>query len=151
MPFGSDGEERGVRGEEEIVQRHQGRIGQYDSHGEREREMKMTGLERKLYGGGRPWKRRLGWGPGNILGEKSGLDMATVASQLAWDKLKASLVAQMVKNLSAMWETWVQFLGLEDPLEKGMATHSSILAWRIPMDKENGRLQSMGSQRVGHD
>lgn len=62
MPFGSDGEERRVRGEEEIVPRHQGRIVQYDSHGERDREMKMTGLERKLYGEGRPWKRRRGWG-----------------------------------------------------------------------------------------
>ena len=47
----------------------------------------------------------------------------------------ASLVAQMVKNLPAMWETWVQSLGWEDPLEEGMATHSSILAWRIPMDR----------------
>ena len=56
----------------------------------------------------------------------------------------------MVKNLSAMWETWVRFLALEDPLE-GMVTHSSILARRIPMDKEFGRLQSMGSQRVRHD
>ena len=47
----------------------------------------------------------------------------------------ASLVAQMVKNLPTMWETWVQSLGWEDPLEEGMATHSSILAWRIPMDR----------------
>ena len=47
----------------------------------------------------------------------------------------ASLVAQMVKNLPAMWETWVRPLGWEDPLEEGMATHSSILAWRIPMDR----------------
>ena len=57
----------------------------------------------------------------------------------------------MVKNLSAMQETRVQSLGWEDPLEKGMATHSSILAWRIPMDREPGGLQSMGLQRVGHD
>ena len=57
----------------------------------------------------------------------------------------ASLVAQLVKNPPAMWETWVLFLGWEDPLEKGKATHSSILAWRIPWTK------SMGSQRVGHD
>ena len=61
-----------------------------------------------------------------------------------------SLVAQIVKNLSVMQETWVQFLGLEDPLEKGMTTHSSILAWRI-MDKGAYGLQSMGSQGVGHD
>ena len=57
----------------------------------------------------------------------------------------------MVKNLPAMQETWVQSLGWEDPLEKGMATHSSILAWRIPWTKEPGRLKSMGLQRVGHD
>ena len=50
-------------------------------------------------------------------------------------KTRASLVAQMVKNPPAMWETWVQSLGWEDRLEKGMATHSSILAWRIPMDR----------------
>ena len=57
----------------------------------------------------------------------------------------------MVKNPPAMWETWVRSLAWEDPLEEGMATHSSILAWRIPMDEEPGGLQSMGSQRVGHD
>jgi len=57
----------------------------------------------------------------------------------------------MVKNLPPMQETWVQSLGQEDPLEKGMATHSSILAWRIPWTKEPGGLQSTGSQRVGHD
>ena len=63
----------------------------------------------------------------------------------------ASLVAQLVKNLSAMWETWVQSLGWEDPLEMGTATHSSILAWRTPGTKERGRPQSMELQRVGHD
>ena len=63
----------------------------------------------------------------------------------------ASLVAQMVKNPPAMQETWVQSLGLEDPLEEGMTTHSSILAWRIPMDSGDNRLQSIGSQRVGHN
>ena len=57
----------------------------------------------------------------------------------------------MVKNLPTMWETWVQSLGREDPLEKAMATHSSILAWRIPWTDEPGSLQSMGSQRVGHN
>ena len=57
-----------------------------------------------------------------------------------------SLVAQMVKNLPAMQETQVQSLGQENPLEKGMATHSRILAWRIPWIEENGALQSMGSQ-----
>ena len=63
----------------------------------------------------------------------------------------ASLVAQTVKDLPAMQETWVRSLGWEDPLEKGMATHSSILAWRIPWTKEPGRLWSMESQRVRHD
>ena len=56
----------------------------------------------------------------------------------------ASLVAQMVKNLPAMWDTQVQSLGLEDPLEKGMATHFRILAWRIPWTEERGSLQSTG-------
>ena len=60
------------------------------------------------------------------------------------------MVAQIVKNLPAMWEAWVQFLGQEDPLEKGMATHSSIPAWRIPWTEEPGRLQSMGLQTAGH-
>ena len=60
-------------------------------------------------------------------------------------------MAQMVKNPPAMWETEVQSLGWEDPLEKGTATHSDILAWRIPWTEEPGRLQSMGLQRVGHD
>ena len=57
----------------------------------------------------------------------------------------------MVKNLPAMQETWVRSLGREDLLEKGMAIHSSILAWKIPWTGEPGGLQSMGSQRVGHD
>ena len=61
------------------------------------------------------------------------------------------LVAQTTKNLPAMWETWVQSLGQEDVLEKGMATHSSILAWRIPWTEEPSGLQFMGLQRVGHD
>ena len=63
----------------------------------------------------------------------------------------ASLVAQMVKNLPAIREIWVQSLGWEDRLEKGIATHSGILAWRILGTEEPGRLQSTGSQRVGHD
>ena len=63
----------------------------------------------------------------------------------------ASLVAEMVKNLPAMLETWVPSLGWEDPLEEGTATHSSILAWRIPWTEEPDGLQSMGSQRVGHN
>ena len=64
---------------------------------------------------------------------------------------RASLVAQRLKRLPPMRETQVRFLGQEDPLEKEMVTHSSILAWRIPETEEPGRLQSMGLQRVGHD
>ena len=63
----------------------------------------------------------------------------------------ASLVAQMVKRLSTMQETRVQALGWEDPLEKEMAIHSRTIAWKIPGTEEPGRLQSLGSQRVGHD
>ena len=74
-----------------------------------------------------------------------------VGFELSLPKKGASLVAQMIKNLPAILETQVQSLGWEDPLEKGMATHSSILGWRIPWTEEPGRLQSMGSQRVGHD
>ena len=70
-------------------------------------------------------------GSGRSSGEGTGYPL-----QYSW----ASLVAQLVKNLPAMWETWVQSLGWEDPLEEGMATHSSILAWRIPVDR--GALQS---------
>jgi len=76
-------------------------------------------------------------GSGRSTGEGIGYPL-----QYSW----ASLVAQLVKNPLEMWETWVQYLGWEDPLEKGTATHSNILAWRIPWT-----VQSMGSQRVGHD
>ena len=65
--------------------------------------------------------------------------------------IRASLVAQTVTNLPAMWESQVWSLGREDPLEKAMATHSSILVWRIPQAEEHGGLQSMGSQRVRHN
>ena len=65
--------------------------------------------------------------------------------------MRDSLVAQTIKHLPAMWETRVQFLGREDPLEKKMAIHSSTLAWKIPWMEEPDRLQSMGLQRVGHD
>ena len=75
-------------------------------------------------------------GSGRSIGEGIGYPL-----QYSW----ASLVAQLVKNPPAMWETWVQFLGWEYPLEKGKATHSSILAWRIPWT-----VSSMGSQRVRH-
>ena len=82
------------------------------------------------------------------------LQMAVFSSFLWLSNMPSpgtSLVAQRLKCLPAMRETWVQSLGWEDPLEKGMATHSSILAWRIPWREEPGGLQSMGSQRVRHD
>ena len=60
-------------------------------------------------------------------------------------------MVQTIKRLPTMWETWVPSLGQEDLLEKEMATHSSVLAWKIPWTEEPGRLHSMGSQRVGHD
>ena len=66
-------------------------------------------------------------------------------------RVATSLVAQTVKRLSTMQETRVQALGWEDPLENEMATHSSTIAWKIPWTEEPGRLQSMGSQTVGHD
>ena len=85
--------------------------------------------------------------PGSIPGSgRSTGDGIGCPLQYSW----ASLMAHMVKNLPAMWETWVRALAWEDPLKKGMATHSSILAWRIPWTEEPGRLQSMGSQRVRH-
>ena len=74
----------------------------------------------------------------------------TVQGPFISGRTKASLVAQIVKNLSAMQETQVRSLGMKDPLEKGMATHFSSLAWRIPWTEEP-RLQSMESQRVRHD
>ena len=64
---------------------------------------------------------------------------------------RASLVAQMVKNLPAVWDTWVLSLDLEDPLEKGMATHTSILSWRLPGTGEPGGPQTLVSQSVRHD
>ena len=86
--------------------------------------------------------------PGSIpgLGISSGEGIG-YPLQYSW----ASLVAQMIKNLPAMWETWVWTLAREDPLEEGTATHSSLLAWRIPWTEEPGGLQSMELQRVGHD
>ena len=82
------------------------------------------------------------FGSGRFPGEQIGYPF-----QYSW----ASLVAQLVKNLPPMWETWVQSLGWENPLEEGMATHSIILAWRIPMDREARGLWPMGSQRVRHN
>ena len=70
---------------------------------------------------------------------------------MSLNKSGTSLVAQTVKRLSTMRETWLQSLGCEGPLEKEMAIHSSTIAWKIPWTEEPGRLQPMGSQRVGHD
>ena len=81
-------------------------------------------------------------GSGRSTGEGIGYPL-----QYSW----VPLMAQLVKNPPAMWETWVQSLGWEDPLEKGMAVHSSILAWKIPWTEEPDRLQSMGLPRVGHN
>ena len=74
-----------------------------------------------------------------------------LAIYLSFLGLSTSLVAQTVKHLPTMTETWIQSLRQEDLLEKEMATHSSILVWKIPWTEDPGRLQSMGSQRVGHD
>ena len=82
-----------------------------------------------------------------FLGWEDPLEKGQAIQVSSW----ASLVAQLVKNRPAMWENWVPSLHWEDPLEKGKATHPSILAWRIPCTEEPGGLQSMGSQRVGHD
>ena len=85
-----------------------------------------------------------GWIPG--LGRPTGEGIG-YRLQYSW----ASLVSQLVKNPPAVRETWVQSLCWEDPLEEGMATHSSILAWRIPGTEEPGGLPCMGLHRVGHD
>ena len=79
------------------------------------------------------------------------MEKSLLLSLLFLIKGRASLVAQRLKHLPAMPETWVRSLGGEDPLEKEMATQSSIPAWRIPWTEEPGGLQSTGSQRVGHD
>ena len=79
------------------------------------------------------------WNPGPLQWNHVGLNL-WIARQVLLIGGFFYLVPQMVKNLPAMKETWVQFLGWEDPLEKGMATHSSILAWRIPWTEEPGRL-----------
>ena len=77
--------------------------------------------------------------------------MISILSMCLRSVTGTSLVAQTAKNLPTMWETQLHSLGQEDPLEKEMATHSSILAWKIPWLEEAGRLQSLGLQRVGHD
>ena len=75
-------------------------------------------------------------------------DLETGLDKTVFMNILLGAAAQMVKNLPAMWETWVQFLSQEDPLEKGMPIHSSSLAWKIPWTEEPGGLQFTGSQRV---
>ena len=87
------------------------------------------------------------WGVNDCTTREDPLFRLIVVPSLLW----ASLMAQTVKNLPAGWETLVQSLGWEDPLEEEMATHSRILAWRIPWTEEPGGVQSTGSQRVRHD
>ena len=88
----------------------------------------------------------------SLLGSKAPTNLDSILkSREITLRPKVYIVKARVKNLPAMQETWVQFLGQEDPLEKEMATHSSVLAWKIPWTEEPGRLQSMGSLRVGHD
>ena len=92
------------------------------------------------------------WCGGSSSGVPCGFESSyTRPPTVGLSSIRAALVGQKVKNLPAMQETWVQLLAWEDVLEKGMASHSSILAWRIPWTEEPGGLQSMGSQRVGHD
>ena len=91
----------------------------------------------------------MGLRPG-VLGDQAGGRPGDLVER-ALGGLRASVVAQMVKNLPTMQETWVRSLGWEDPVEKETATHSSILAWRIPWTEEPGGLQSLGLHRVEHN
>ena len=101
------------------------------------------------------WLQSRGWE--NSLEKELATHSSTLALKIPWtEELGAGYcpwgrVVQMVKNLPAMWETRVQSLGWEDPLENGLATHSSILAWRNPRTEEPGGLDSMGLQRVVYD
>ena len=94
------------------------------------------------------WVQSLGWE--DPLEKGTATHSRILAWRIPWT-IGASLVAQRLKCLPSTWETWVQSLGREDPLEMEMAPHSSIFAWRIPWTEEPGRLQALGSQRVGHD
>ena len=88
----------------------------------------------------------------HLKGEETGVFIHQLLSITVWGLISGkNLVAQMVKNLPTVQETWVQSPGWEDPLEKRMATHSITFAWRIPWTEEPGGLQSMGLQRVRHD
>ena len=88
----------------------------------------------------------------NLLSTVLGISIISILNtRFPWWLLWASLVDQVVKNTPAMQDTWIRSLGWEDPLEEGTSGHSNILAWRIPRTEVPGKLQSMGSQRVGHD
>ena len=100
-----------------------------------------------------PRHRRLTWAHlpfSRVLGRGPGFSVTALQISFSFTNA-ASLVAQMVMNPPARQETWVRPLGWEDPLEEGMAAHSCILAWEIPWTEGTGGLQSMGSQRLGHD
>ena len=104
-----------------------------------------------------PWFQIIDWfiSPFNIRWLDAPFPLLLCCSQrqllITIQLCRTCLVAQTVKRLPIMRETWVWSLGREDPLEKEMATHSSILAWKIPWMEKRGRLQSVGLQRVGHD
>ena len=115
----------------------------------------MVGWHHQLNGRGFEWTPGVGDGQGGLACCSSwGRKESDMTEQLNSTELKptgASLLAQSVKSLPPMWETWVQSLGQEDTLEKGMANHSSILAWKILWTEKPGGLQFMRSQRVRHD
>ena len=106
---------------------------------------------REWPGGQSPTTPQMGIGEGQFQAHGGSGQKLWPCGDCLCAELWASLVAQMVKNLPAMQETWIQCLIQEDSLEKGMATHSSILAWRIPWTEEPSGLQSVGTQRVVHD
>ena len=107
-------------------------LGQLEIHFDKH---KITAFSHYLYGASWSWVRKICWRR----------DRLPTPVSLGF------LYGSAVKNPPTMWETWVQYLDQEDPREKEKATHSSILAWRIPRTEEPGWLQFMGSQRVGHD
>ena len=110
------------------------------------------GKSRLANGGHAPWLPGSDEGRATSYYTASGISSKEKrALDAVYPSHRASLGAQTVKNPPAMQETWVRSLGWDDPLEEGMATHSSILSWRIPRTEGPGRLQSMGWQRVGHD
>ena len=126
-------------------------------------KQRVDSLEKTMMLGKIEGKRRTGWQRMRWLDSiTKSMDMSLsklweiVKDRAGWhaavhEVAKTSLVAQTVKRLSTMQETRVRSLGWEDPLEKEMAIHSSTIAWKIPWTEEPGRLQSMGSQRVGHN